>query len=127
AAAATRRRWSTRPAPACTSAARSSSCCRSHTRRTTGMADHHDTRRSRRDRSLAQSGLQGGFTLIEMLMALMILLLGVTSLLGAMSSSVAQRRTADARHELTAMCEAALLRVQNEAVRAPDGSPSPLQ
>lgn len=83
------------------------------------MADSHDLDGAVR--------AQRGFTLAEMLVALMILLLGVTSLLGALSSSVAQRRTTDARHELTALCEAAILRVQNEAVRAPDGNPSPLQ
>lgn len=69
---------------------------------------------------------QSGFTLAEMLVALGILLVGITSLLGAMSTSVAQRRTTDARHELTALCDGALLRVQQEAVRAPDGNPSPL-
>ncbi len=69
---------------------------------------------------------ENGFTLAEMLVALGILLLGITSLLGAMSTSVAQRRTTDARHELTALCEAALLRVQHEAPRAPNGNPSPL-
>jgi len=79
------------------------------------MAEHENKRAER------------GFTLVEMLVALGILLVGITSLLAAMSSSVAQRRTADARHELTALCEAALLRVQHEAVRAPDGNPSPLQ
>lgn len=59
----------------------------------------------------------GGFTLIEMLAALGILLLGVTSLLGALSATVAQRRTTDARLEATALCDYALQRVQEEAVR----------
>jgi len=59
-----------------------------------------------------------GFTLAEMLAALVILLFGVMSLLGAMTSSIAQRRTADARQELTALLEQAVLRVQHEAVVA---------
>ena len=58
-----------------------------------------------------------GFTLAEMLAALGILLFGVTTLLGALSSSVAQRRTIDARLESTALVEHALHRVQHEAVR----------
>jgi prepilin-type N-terminal cleavage/methylation domain-containing protein len=68
----------------------------------------------------------GGFTLAEMLAALTILLLGVTALLGALAQSVGQRRSTDARHELVALCEHAMLRVANEAVRRPDGSESPL-
>lgn len=58
-----------------------------------------------------------GFTLAEMLAALGILLFGVTALLGALSSSVAQRRTTDARLEATALCELAMHRIQHEAVR----------
>jgi type II secretory pathway pseudopilin PulG len=58
-----------------------------------------------------------GFTLVEMLAALGILLFGVTALIGALSSSVAQRRTTDARLETTALCEVALHRLQYEAVR----------
>ncbi|MBX3464480.1 MAG: type II secretion system protein [Planctomycetes bacterium] len=58
-----------------------------------------------------------GFTLAEMLAALGILLFGVTALIGALSSSVAQRRTTDARLEATALCELALHRLQYEAVR----------
>lgn len=60
---------------------------------------------------------ENGFTLAEMLAALGILLFGVTALLGALSSSIAQRRTIDARLESTALCEHALHRVQHEAVR----------
>lgn len=60
---------------------------------------------------------EGGFTLIEMLAALGILLLGVTAQLGALSATVAQRRTTDARLEATALCDYALQRVQEEAVR----------
>jgi prepilin-type N-terminal cleavage/methylation domain-containing protein len=60
---------------------------------------------------------QAGFTLVEMLAALGILLFGITALIGALSSSVAQRRTTDARLETTALCELALHRLQYEAVR----------
>lgn len=67
-----------------------------------------------------------GFTLAEMLAALTILLFGVTALLGALASSVGQRRTTDARHELVALCDHAVHRIMHEAVRAPDGSESPL-
>ncbi len=58
-----------------------------------------------------------GFTLAEMLAALAILLFGVTALLGSLGSAVAQRRTTDARLASAALCEYALHRVQNEAVR----------
>jgi prepilin-type N-terminal cleavage/methylation domain-containing protein len=70
---------------------------------------------------------QAGFTLAEMLAALTILLFGMTALLGALSSSVAQRRTTDARHELTALVDAAVLRVQHEAIKAPGGDASPFE
>ncbi|MBL9078622.1 MAG: type II secretion system protein [Planctomycetes bacterium] len=58
-----------------------------------------------------------GFTLAEMLAALGILLFGVTALLGALSSSVAQRRTTDARLATSALCDLAVARLQQEAVR----------
>ncbi|MAD34246.1 MAG: hypothetical protein CMJ88_10885 [Planctomycetes bacterium] len=68
---------------------------------------------------------QGGFTLAEMLAALGILLFGVTALLGALSSSIGQRRTTDARHELTALCELAMHRVRYEAIRSTTGGSGP--
>ncbi len=67
-----------------------------------------------------------GFTLAEMLAALTILLFGVTALLGSMSSSVGQRRTADARHELAALCDAIVHRVTHERVAPPAADASPL-
>ena len=67
-----------------------------------------------------------GFTLVEMMAALVILLVGVTALLSAMTASVGQRRTTDARHELTALCENAVHRVLHEAVRSATGSTSPI-
>ena len=66
-----------------------------------------------------------GFTLAEMLAALAILLFGITALLGALSSSIAQRRTTDARHELAALCDLAMHRVQHEAIRSATGQSSP--
>ncbi|MEC8253032.1 MAG: type II secretion system protein [Planctomycetota bacterium] len=68
---------------------------------------------------------EGGFTLAEMLAALGILLFGVTALLGALSSSISQRRTTDARHELTALCDLAMHRVRYESIRSTTGDSSP--
>lgn len=73
----------------------------------------------------APESTQGGFTLAEMLAALAILLFGVTALLGALSSSISQRRSTDARHELTALCELAMHRVRYEAIRSTNGDNSP--
>jgi type II secretory pathway pseudopilin PulG len=67
-----------------------------------------------------------GFTLAEMLAALGILLFGVVSLLGAMTASIGQRRSTDAKLELAALCEHALQRVQQECVRAPGDAADPL-
>ena len=75
------------------------------------------------DDALGQT--QAGFTLAEMLAALAILLFGVTALLGALSSSIAQRRTTDARHALTTMCDLAMHRVQYESIRSSNGDSSP--
>jgi type II secretory pathway pseudopilin PulG len=69
---------------------------------------------------------QGGFTLAEMLAALGILLFGCTALIGAMSSSIAQRRSTDARLDAVALCERALHRVQHEAVRRSAGASTDL-
>jgi len=66
-----------------------------------------------------------GFTLVEMLAALAILLFGVTALLGALSTSIAQRRSSDARHEFSALCDLAVQRVQHEAIRSATGSGLP--
>lgn len=73
----------------------------------------------------AENHAQGGFTLAEMLAALGILLFGVTALLGALSSSISQRRTTDARHELTALCDLAMHRVRYESIRSTTGDSSP--
>jgi type II secretory pathway pseudopilin PulG len=59
----------------------------------------------------------GGFTLVEMLFALGILLFGITALLGTLASSIGQRRTADARLELCALADRIVHRVQHEAIR----------
>ena len=70
-------------------------------------------------------GHQDGFTLVEMMAALAILLFGVTAVLGALSSSINQRRTTDARHALVTMCDLAMHRIQNEAIRSTNGDSSP--
>jgi prepilin-type N-terminal cleavage/methylation domain-containing protein len=77
------------------------------------------------DPDLRHAG-QHGFTLVEMLAALGILLFGVVALLGSLSTSIAQRRTTDARHELTALCEHAVHRVRHEAIRLREGGSTPL-
>lgn len=64
---------------------------------------------------------ESGFTLAEMLAALLILLVGVTALLATLSSSIAQRRTTDARHEAAALCEHALHRLRQEVRPKPGG------
>jgi len=73
----------------------------------------------------ARNATEAGFTLAEMLAALGILLFGVTALLGALSSSISQRRSTDARHELTALCDLAMHRVRFESIRSTNGNHSP--
>lgn len=70
-----------------------------------------------------------GFTLAEMLAALGILLVGVTALLATLTSSIGQRRTADARLELTALADRLVLECVQTAVRAlePDATPLDLE
>jgi len=75
---------------------------------------------------MADRSDQRGFTLAEMLAALGILLLGITSLLGALSASVAQRRTTDARLASAAAVEEILHRLQYGAVRRRSGAESDL-
>lgn len=67
-----------------------------------------------------------GFTLAEMLAALAILLVGVVALLGALSSSVAQRRTTDARLAAASFCEQAMMRIRHEATQRAAGAESDL-
>ena len=83
------------------------------------MADHRPGRAT-------AGAAAGGFTLVEMLAALAILLLGITALIGALSSSVAQRRTTEARLEAQSLCEHAILRIQEECVRRRAGGESDL-
>ena len=86
------------------------------------MAEHYQSQapalaRANRDHA--------GFTLVEMMAALGILLFGVTAVLGALSSSIGQRRTTDARHALVTMCDLAMQRIQNEAIRSTTGDSGP--
>ncbi|HEX5054062.1 MAG TPA: prepilin-type N-terminal cleavage/methylation domain-containing protein [Planctomycetota bacterium] len=69
---------------------------------------------------------EAGFTLVEMMAALAILLFGITALIGALTSSVAQRRTTDARLETTALCDYALMRLREEAIHLREGATSDL-
>lgn len=57
-----------------------------------------------------------GFTLVEMLAALGILLFGVTALVGALSSSIAGRRTSEAKLQMSAIADQVVLRLQQEAI-----------
>lgn len=59
----------------------------------------------------------GGFTLAEMLAALGILLFGITALIGALSSSVSQRRSTDARLAAAALADEIVHSLQFEAMR----------
>jgi type II secretory pathway pseudopilin PulG len=68
------------------------------------------------ERSNMQSSQAAGFTLAEMLAALGILLVGIMALIGSLSSSVAQRRTTDARLAAVALCEQALHRIRHEGI-----------
>lgn len=60
---------------------------------------------------------QHGFTLVEMMAALAILLVGVTALLATLGSSVRQRRTTDARLEAAALCEHAVHWLQQHGLQ----------
>lgn len=68
-----------------------------------------------------------GFTLAEMLAALLILLIGMTALIGALGSSIGQRRTTEARISAAAVCEEAMQRVREEAMRRRAGAATDLE
>ena len=86
------------------------------------MVDHRAAQRGN-----AAGFRAAGFTLAEMLAALAILLFGVTALIGALTSSVAQRRSTDAMLEAQALCDHALHRLQHESVRRKPGAGSDLE
>lgn len=66
---------------------------------------------------------ESGFTLLEMMVALAILLLGFTSLLAAMSAGAGLRRGADARLEAGLLAEEVFHRLRSESFAvAPGGS-----
>ncbi|MBK8100247.1 MAG: prepilin-type N-terminal cleavage/methylation domain-containing protein [Planctomycetes bacterium] len=67
----------------------------------------------------ASRRVEAGFTLAEMLVALAILLLGMTALLGSLGRSIGQRRTTEARLQTAQLVEQAVLRVRQEVVRSP--------
>lgn len=80
-------------------------------------------RRGRRRTAHRRGGLGGGagrtagFTLVEMLVALAILTLGVTSLLRALSDSVSLRRSADARSRVAESVEDLVHRIAATGIR----------
>ncbi len=74
----------------------------------------------------ALHGKDGGFTLAEMLAALGILLVGITALLGALGSSVGQRRTTDARLAASKFADVAMHRIRYEAIQRAQGGDSDL-
>lgn len=61
-------------------------------------------------------GDAGGFTLVEMLAALGILLFGVTALVGSLSSSIAGRRTSEAKLQMSAIADQVVLQLQEQAI-----------
>lgn len=77
-----------------------------------------DLRRTDGPHAASGPHTSAGFTLAEMLAALSILLLGVTALIGALTSAVGNRRTSDARFEMGALCDLVIHRVQQEALVA---------
>lgn len=89
------------------------------------MAEHSLHCTSQRPRRRDAAPAAGGFTLVEMVAALAILLFGVMSLFGAMTSTIAQRRSTDARHELCALCDLAVHRAVHEGVKSPGGGTTP--
>ncbi len=74
------------------------------------------TRRNRRD---------AGFTLAEMLVALSILAIGVTTLLAALSDSLSLRRTTDARLVAQEAVDDFLHRLAQGGLKLRDGADSP--
>ena len=63
-----------------------------------------------------------GFTLIEMMVALAILLVGFLSLLAAMTAGAGLRRGADARIEASLLAEEVLHRLRSESFATADGA-----
>lgn len=59
----------------------------------------------------------GGFTLAEMIAALGILLFGITALIGALSASISQRRSTDARLAAAALAERVVHALQDQAMQ----------
>jgi prepilin-type N-terminal cleavage/methylation domain-containing protein len=61
----------------------------------------------------------GGFTLVEVMMAMLILTFGVTSLLGLMTLGVSTRRSAEQLNRAVFLVDEALQRVQEEVFATP--------
>ncbi|HLQ36445.1 MAG TPA: type II secretion system protein [Planctomycetota bacterium] len=67
-----------------------------------------------------------GFTLVEMLVALAILLVGVSSILATMSTGVDLRRTSDGRLQAELLAETALQRAQQQSFQKKADAHDPL-
>jgi type II secretory pathway pseudopilin PulG len=65
----------------------------------------------------AGGAAEAGFTLAEILAALTILLIGIVSLLATLGSSVALRRSTDARLQAAQLCEQAVHTLRATAIR----------
>lgn len=79
-----------------------------------------------RPRSMTETG-QRGFTLVEMLVALGILVLGFTSLIGLLGVGVSTRRTAELRNQAVQAVDAVLFEVRQRIASAPaDGGVAPV-
>lgn len=75
---------------------------------------------------LSPAAAQQGFTLVEMLAALAILVLAVTTLLSSLGDSVALRRSTDARLQVAQAVEDLVVRVRETGIRRRAGADSDL-
>lgn len=68
----------------------------------------------------------GGFTLAEMLAALAILLFGITALIGALSQSIGERRSSDARLYAAALADRIVHALQDQSLQRRDDADTDL-
>lgn len=76
-------------------------------------------------RQIRAKDRQGGFTLVEMLVAMGILVLGFTTLIGLLSIGVSTRRTAERRNQAVQAVDGVLLAVREKITTAappPEGA-----
>jgi prepilin-type N-terminal cleavage/methylation domain-containing protein len=77
------------------------------------------------DRTQSNTQRNAGFTLAEMLVALSILSIGVTTLLAALSDSMSLRRSSDARLVAQEAVEDFVLRISQSGLRAAADATTP--